>query len=309
MKRNQILTSLLDQLWNTYIKRVPYAQTYQQLVESQGGVVQNDHIAFRTFNLPFDHIPAGVESIARIFEPLGYTQKNQYIFTKKHLTAWHYEHENPDFPKIFISQLEINQLPEECAQLITSSVQSGMDPLTSTDIELLYALTEGEPLDNNTVHTLVESLADSLARKWPVPKRSVVETVNETSQYAAWTLLHGCSVNHFTGYINKQNVKAWPDIETTAAALIEAGVPMKSEIEGEPGSKLRQTATKAVMELCPVLEEDGTEGTIEWSYAYYEFAERNMITNENGKKILFQGFLGEQATHLFEMTNKDTGTQ
>ena len=38
-----------------------------------------------------------------------------------------------------------------------------------------------------------------------------------------------------------------------------------------------------------------------WTYAYYELAERGYI-EENGQKKLFNGFMGEQAMHLFDMT-------
>jgi hypothetical protein len=38
-----------------------------------------------------------------------------------------------------------------------------------------------------------------------------------------------------------------------------------------------------------------------WTYAYLEFAERNFI-EENGTQKLFNGFLGEQATHFFDLT-------
>ena len=77
---------------------------------------------------------------------------------------------------------------------------------------------------------------------------------------------------------------------------------MKDEYEGEKGSKLCQTSTKAVMEDCAVTESGGTPGAIHWSYAYYELAERGTVPGADGKPMLFQGFLGERATNLFEMT-------
>jgi hypothetical protein len=56
--------------------------------------------------------------------------------------------------------------------------------------------------------------------------------VNKVSQFAAWTLLHGNSVNHFTAYINYQKVEGWDDIESTMKALEDAGIPIKPAIEG-----------------------------------------------------------------------------
>ena len=114
MNSNGILEKLLDALWTQYKSRVPYAATYQKMIEERGGKVVNDHIAFRTFNTEMSGQPAGVEGIARIFLLLGYQQKDKYVFEDKHLTAWHYEHKtNADNPKLFISQLEVDQAETE----------------------------------------------------------------------------------------------------------------------------------------------------------------------------------------------------
>ena len=86
------------------------------------------------------------------------------------------------------------------------------------------------------------------------------------------------------------------------AALSAAGVPIKTEIEGERGSKLRQSATEAVK--IDVDVRDGEQpAKMPWSYAYFELAERNEIVDAaTGKQVRFEGFLGPQATNLFEMT-------
>ncbi len=84
--------------------------------------------------------------------------------------------------------------------------------------------------------------------------------------------------------------------------MSKAGIPMKKEIEGTPGSKLRQTATEAVN--IPVAVRDQHQmTTMPWTYAYFELAERNAIKDPTtGKDVRFEGFLGPQATQLFEMT-------
>ena len=300
MEKLQVLQALLDRLWEQYRHRVSYAQDYTNLVKEKGSSVYNDHIALRTFNTATGDQPAGVEAISRVIEPLAYVRKDQYIFNAKKLTAWHWEHENDDFPKIFASQLEVDQLSDETALLINQSVENTRGSITESDLNVLQGLAKGEDLDSTEAATLVENLSTFFNRQWSAPKREDVEKVNEASQYAAWTLLHGNSVNHFTAYINKQNVAEWPDLQATVGGLKEAGIPMKDGIEGEIGSKLVQSSTKAVMEECEVIEDDGSIGQLEWTYAYYELAERGQL---NGK--LFQGFLGDQATNLFEMTSTD----
>lgn len=304
MNRSEVLDSLLNKLWQEYYQRVSYAGRYAEMVRERGGEVHNDHIAFRTFNIKTGTQPAGVEAIARIFLPLGYEQKEKYIFESKKLTAWHYEFkEDPDKnPKIFISQLEVDKLPKDTAELIKQSVAKTHDPLSSVDLEFLDALAQGEDLPGRVGEEEVESLYKFFRRPWDVPKKSVILEVNKVSQYAAWTLLHGNSVNHFTAYINRQKVKEWPDLEATVEALRKAGIPMKNEYEGEKGSKLRQSSTEAVMENCDIIEDSGKKGKLKWTYAYYELAERGYITTPDGGKEWFNGFLGEQATNLFEMT-------
>jgi hypothetical protein len=77
---------------------------------------------------------------------------------------------------------------------------------------------------------------------------------------------------------------------------------MKAEIEGPPGSKLRQSATEAVV-LDVETRQDGAPATMQWTYAYFELAERNPIKDPlTGRPVVFQGFLGPQATNLFVMT-------
>ena len=77
---------------------------------------------------------------------------------------------------------------------------------------------------------------------------------------------------------------------------------MKPEIEGAPGSKLRQTATEAV-HVDVEVRDQGQPATMPWTYAYFEIAQRGLVTDpETGQRELFGAFLGPQATQLFEMT-------
>lgn len=298
-----ILNAMLTHMWTQYKSRVPYASTYETMVAERGGLVQNDHLAFRTFNCPVGAQPRGVPGIARIFTALGYAQKERYLFTEKKLTAWHYEHQtDPRQPKIFISQLEVDELTPPTAAAIKQATATGKDALTLVQQSALAELATGKSISPSIGKNLALDLTQFFSRPWTPPPRATVEAVNQESQYAAWTLLHGNSVNHFTAYINFQNVRDWPDLEATANALRAAGVPMKSEYEGERGSKLRQTSTKAAMEVCAVTAADGAPEKIHWSYAYYELAERGMVQGQDGAPELFQGFLGEQATNLFDMT-------
>ena len=76
---------------------------------------------------------------------------------------------------------------------------------------------------------------------------------------------------------------------------------MKKEIEGEPGSPLRQTATEAVIVDVPVTHH-GQPAVMARPYAYFEIAERGQVLDPAGGHARFEGFLGPQAANLFQMT-------
>lgn len=296
----EITRELLNRLWEQYVKRVSYAKKYVDLVHEKGGKVFNDHIALRTFNTHTGEQPEGIRAIKHILNCLEYKPAAKYEFIKKKLNAVHFEHPDERFPKIFVSQLEVEQLPAWAQQIIKNAVKDTQYILSDNSIELLSLLRNDGELPRVAAEALVADLTQYFRRPWKVPKKEDVLKLNDVSQYGAWVLLHGNSVNHFTAYINYQEVADWPDLETTCKALEEAGVPMKESFEGKKGSKLQQSATQAVKEEVEVKGEDGIEKII-WTYAYYELAERGYI-QENGKEKLFSGFLGEQASHLFDMT-------
>jgi hypothetical protein len=279
MNPTQIARQLWDTLWEDYSQRVPYARTYQKMIEDAQGAIANDHIAFRSLRLTVENLNLGIPYLAQIVEPLGYEAVEEYHFPDSHLYARHYQHKD-DLPKLFISELIVDELPEAIARAIQESVATA---------------------NFTPVHHA--ELASIFRRPWLPPKKSIVEAVNAVSQYGAWVLIHGYSVNHFTGYVNRQNTPQYPDIEATALGLTKLGIPMKAEIEGSYTTGLRQTATKAVTEMVDV-RDDATLGTIQipWTYAYYEIAERHLVATESGKKIIFPGFLDSQAKNLFEMT-------
>jgi hypothetical protein len=302
MKRraDEITRELLNRLWKQYIKRVSYADKYREMVTERGGNVVNDHIALRTFNTHTGEQPEGIRAIKHILTCLGYKPAANYKFEKKRLTAVHFEYPEGEFPKIFVSQLEVNLLPDWAQKAINKTVSDTPYILSNNSIELLTKLRDEGELPKEAAELLVTDLVQYFRRPWKVPQKEDVLKLNDVSQYAAWVLLHGNSVNHFTAFINYQNVAEWPDLETTCKALEAAGVPMKENIEGQKGSKLQQSATQAVKEGVEVKGEYGVE-KIRWTYAYYELAQRGTV-NENGQQKLFSGFLGEQAIHLFDMT-------
>jgi Domain of unknown function (DUF1338) len=285
-----------DLLWQEYIHRVKYAQIYQEMIVNAGGSVANDHIAFRSLRLDININQTQINLGIQLFEPilnlLGYKAAGEYFFPDTHLYARHYKHpeqEKYDLPKLFISELIVQELPDDIVAIIKKTVSNG-------NFDYFTQFPTANPeiiIDPKNIFT----------RPWQTPYLSEIQTVNQVSQYGAWVLLHGYAANHFTANINRQNTPKYPNIEITANGLADLGIPMKAEIEGSINVGLRQTATHAVNEQITVIDDkSGVEIQIPWTYAYYELAQRYIVELEPGKQELFDAFLGKNARQLFEMT-------
>ena len=297
MKSIKIANLLWDTLWQDYNHRVEYARIYEQMIQEAGANIANDHIAFRSLGLTIDQkgeeINLGIPYLGKIAEALGYVKAGQYEFSDRYLKACHYRHPEQNrfnLPKLFISELEVDALPATLAQQIKATVNAG---------RFFHQPDLNQWLTTQSPSAIVTQLKAVFSRPWQPIERSLVEAVNAVTQYGAWVLLHGYSVNHFTGYINHHHTSIYSDIEKTARALIERGIPMKNQIEGSLSTGLRQTATVAVTEMVEVGDDtNGGVSQFPWTYAYYELAERNLI---EGK--LFEGFLNAQAKNLFSMSD------
>jgi hypothetical protein len=310
MKSVDLAKQLWESLWKDYRDRVVYARTYQRMIEAAGGSIANDHIAFRTLRLTINQngnsMNLGISYLARILEALGYQAAGEYYFPEQFLYARHYVHPEQstyDLPKLFISELMVDDLPESIGKLIEETVQTGEFVNHAVLLSQIKAIATQE----STPHpeALLRTLKQVFQRPWFPPKQSIVAAVNQVSQYGAWVLIHGYAVNHFTGYVNRHQTEQYKTIEQTVAGLIRQGVPMKSQLEGSQDSGLCQTATQAVTEQ--VWVQNDTAGELiqmPWSYAYYEIAERYRLENSSGYSALFEGFLNAQAKQLFDMTRR-----
>jgi hypothetical protein len=298
--QEQFTAQLFDALWVRYRERVEYVRTYEMLITRCGARFDNDHIAFRTLALQSPH--TGIINLSRLFECLGYRAAGVYYFDDKHLFAIHFQHPNRSFPKLFISELQVWRLAAHTRRILERCLADHRPPLETDVLANLCHLEQCSTAQQAELLQQVLAYIEQLP--WPPPEKADVLAVNEVSQYGAWVLVHGYNVNHFTSLINSHGVPELDDIEKTVQALREAGVPMKAEIEGARGSILRQSATAAAVVDVTVREGDRLV-SMPWTYAYFELAERGYVSDpQTGQPVRFEGFLGAQATHLFEMTRR-----
>src|SRR3989338_3664284 len=123
------LHELFQKLWDDYSSINKQAHAIHTLLEKRGEKVVNDHIAFRTYDIP----KVNIDVLARPFIKFGYKQKGEYEFPEKKFFAFHYEHTDTSLPKIFISALKVKEFSSEIQTIIKSLVEQVPSDRTQKD--------------------------------------------------------------------------------------------------------------------------------------------------------------------------------
>ena len=260
-------SELFTQLWQNYLEVTPSALAIHQLLGKENGKdVINDHIALRTFNLD----KVNKEKLAAHFEAVGYKQCGEYDFEAKKLKAKHYEHTDPEMPKVFISELLVEEFSEPVQAIINKMVDS-VDETALTEDNFLYSGTH-----------------------WQVSQQDY-QTLLTESEYAAWMAAWGYRANHFTVNINL--LTQFDTIEQVNQTLKDAGFVLNSaggEIKGSPEVLLEQSST-----LADDATVSFTDGDKNIPSCFYEFALR--YNKPDGE--IYTGFVAASADKIFESTN------
>ncbi|MDF0535540.1 DUF1338 domain-containing protein [Shewanella sp. A32] len=262
---HQDVDSLFAAMWQDYISMTPSAAKVHQLL-GQGNAIINDHIALRTFNLP----KVGLEVLAAHFIELGYQACGDYRFEQKKLRAKHFEHPDETQPKVFISELLVEEFSPWLQQTVAQLVAQIPDEAISAD-DFLYS-----------------------GRHWAMDYATYSRLLEE-SEYAAWVAAFGYRANHFTVSVN--HLAGFSTLEAVNEALKAAGFVLNSaggEIKGSAAVLLEQSSTMA--DRIPVAFGDRT---VEIPSCFYEFARR--YPKADGK--LYTGFVAASADKIFESTN------
>ena len=261
------LPGLLDKMWQDYITINPLAQKILDLFTDEGEVILNDHIALRTFN----HPRVTIDVLARPFIESGYKYFGDYNFPEKKLYAKHYQHADEKMPKIFISEIRL----EEFSQALQKIVNGLVDQIPKSK-EFEFDFVSG-------------------GRPWKVSTQLYNELMKE-SDYAAWVAAFGYRPNHFTVLIN--GLKKFSDIHYLNDFLKSKGYKLNSsggEVKGSKEVCLEQSSTLA--NNIEVMFEDAK---LTIPACYYEFAKRYPMPD--GK--LYQGFVAASADKIFESTRQ-----
>ena len=261
------LDRLLDRLWMSFQQLNPQAEQIHLLLSDRGETIVNDHVAFRTFDDP----RVDLDVLARAFLDAGYAARGDYEFPNKHLTARHFEHADPRHPKVFISQLVLNEMSEELNQTVTGLI----DQLPAESLEREDFCISG--------------------RLWDLDFSTYERLVGE-SEYAGWLSAFCFCANHFTVLVNELNTVS--GLEELNELLKQNGFPLNAsggEIKGSPAVYLEQSST-----LAAEIDVPFADGVHRIPSCYYEFARR--YEQPDGR--LFTGFIAQSADKIFESTDR-----
>ncbi len=262
------VSEFFDHLWQDYIQMTPQAEIIQKALIARNESVVNDHVAFRTFNIG----PMRLEKLEPLILDLGYQRYEPYHFAAKHLDAVGYIPPQSDLPRIFISELRVEEL-STAAQKIIHTIIDQIPIQETLDASLFWH-----------------------GRFWPAPRFEDYQTLLAESEYAAWLSIVGLRANHFTISINALN--SLNDVAEMNELIEDLGFTINDSggrIKGSPEVLLEQSSTKASRESMAFA--DGREELV--TTCYYEFAKR--YHDDSGE--LYQGFVAASADKIFESTD------
>jgi hypothetical protein len=267
------IDNLFSHLWQDYLTITPSAKKVHDLLEEfesghsdKNTELVNDHIALRTFNIE----KINLDKLAAHFLALGYTEQGQYDFAEKKLRAKHFEHANDMHPKVFISELLVEEMPVDVQQIIVKMVAGLTDELALKE-DFLYSGTH-----------------------WQINTQEY-DTLVAHSEYAAWMAVWGFRANHFTVSLN--HMQHFTSLEQMNSLLKESGFVLNSsggEIKGGPEVLLAQSSTMA-----DKIEVEFANGRKTIPSCFYEFAQRYPMASGS----LYQGFVAASADKIFESTH------
>jgi hypothetical protein len=289
---NTTMTQILDALFAIYAERVPdvrkitAAMVRKGMVASQSEII-NDHIAFRTMGVP----NLGIASFEKIFLAHGYQRMEFYHFEAKKLDAYWFAPPTSDLPRVFISELKVDQLSEQTQKIIRSYT----DTVTA------------DPVDHLNVNDATAVATYFQTPLWELPSLEDYEFLLAESEYAAWVIYNRYYLNHYTISVHDLP-KPYNQLESFNSFLKEIGIQLNTsggEIKTSGDQLLRQTSSVANTVHASFANQESK--VIAGSYV--EFAERSPLPEfadlpvaELRREHRREGFETANADRIFEST-------
>jgi hypothetical protein len=292
-KKLATLDVVMGGLMRRYKERVPDVQGVMNAMLQEGIIktendIENDHVAFRTMGV--SHL--GIASLEKIFLHYGYEKRDMYNFEKKKVTSFWYAPPTAKYPRIFISQLRVNELSSKVASIIHSYTDTVIsDPVDVLDLD------NGQQVDE-FLH----------APLWHMPTLQDYLDLAAESEFASWVIYNRYYLNHFTVSVHNlpkyNTIVEFNDfVERHGFKLNDSGGKVKVSGDGN----LIQSSTVAEMVDAEFSNGQGGIVTHRISGSYVEFAERRVLeqytdVNNPQREHRRDGFEAANADKIFEST-------
>ena len=275
---------LREELLARYLERTPSAaRALEKLADLGARRLVNDHIALRSFVDSEGN--SGLLFLKRCFTRFGFAERDSVVIPGLPVDAlWLEPPEATDWPKVFISQLRVADLPSARAR------------------EIIYGHVDGYYGERGPAEAEAASATSpaALAHYLDTPpwNVSVAEegAVREVSEYAAWTLTQGHRWNHATILANALALEGVTTLQDLNALFLSLGFRMNAGgqpdglTQGSRAVNLEQSST-----LADTVDHTFKDGqTKRVPCAFLELIMRHRD---------FTGFLGNNAKGIFDSTS------
>lgn len=303
LNASQLRAQFVDVATAKFATNVEDFVTLRQMVEARGGRFLNDHGAIRTADADTCRL------LVRAAAVIGLRKELDYRFPAKKLVSFDLQAIGEDAHqfKIFVSQVDLNAMPDDVAELIRQDCLQQAAAVNHAPFEALITRFEQEGgLSTPDAEAFIDHFAHRLMSRNGAPiSRKTLEAVAAQSGEAASALALGPDFNHVTIDVR---AGGYVDIEQMTAQMQAHGFRMLPRIQGERGTSLRQTATMAATVEIPVLEADGSVGSAPAEKQFVEIIERNQATSDwgaplwqqDGAPLIFRNFLAANAINIFD---------
>lgn len=262
---------LLDVLWRGYAAWTPQVARIHEILTQRGEILTHDHLALRTYGAP----GIGLDALARPFEALGWRPRDRYQFCDRHLRARYWQHPDAAMPKLFISELLLDELSPD-AQTVIARLVGQLPAGFAARGDMAWA-----------------------GRPWRVAYAEYRALAAE-SELAAWVAAFGFRVHHFT--VDVDSLSTFPDLEALGAFLIEHGFTLDDRggtIKGSRADRLEQSSTRPDTAVVAFADR-----AVRIPSCRYHFARRYRLPSGE----LFHGFVPVSADQMREQrVSNDVG--
>ncbi|VVA94720.1 unnamed protein product [Arabis nemorensis] len=253
------LRNVFENILKTYLRKNPTANTIWELVQSvDNEKICYDHFTFQTLKVD----GYGIDSVSSFFMDYGYKFETGIDFPKKkvrgcwlsppdvHVPEGGHGLGNGPLPRVVISELRVDELSPESQEIIRK-----------------YLIPEGGK------QAVLSSALGSLI--WEKPTYADFYQLAKESEYGAWVLIHGYTMNHLAFAVHRFKHR-FSDIGCIKVYLEEKGFKLNSD-----GGILKVSQDGLLIQMSSISEKLAVEfadGVTETTPAsYIEFTQRLVL--------------------------------